>query len=194
MERKKAIKIVGMATGSALLLLVAGVVGIPKLINLLNAPKNETNTDTKPNTGTTTQNTNPIGSTSDVKKFQDWMDANHANWLNDGSSLNKDTSKGYGNYGSQTTKAWTSYGSAYKSSTGTATKSFKVYSKISLNPIKTNVNDLFSLKYAAKDEYLGMLTGISVKDFLGTNYLQITMPDDNSTKYILYNSTYYVTV
>lgn len=191
MEQKKAIKIVLIGSGTLLALLGIYAFAVPKIISIIKSPKKETDTKTNTNPGTTTQNINPIGNVSAVQKFQNWMDANHANWLNDGSSLNKNTSKGYGNYGSQTTKAWTAYGNDYKSSTGTTTQTFKVYSKTTINPLKNSVNDLFSTKYASKDQYLGILTGITKNDMLGTVYLQITMPDDNSTKYVLYNSTYY---
>ncbi len=58
-----------------------------------------------------------------IKKFQDWMDIKHPNWvkatnetLSDGASLNK--GGGYGNNGSSTQKAMAKYGAEYKSATG----------------------------------------------------------------------------
>lgn len=50
-----------------------------------------------------------------IKHFQDWMDKVHPNWLNDGTNLNKNVSKGYGNGGAQTKKAYATYGTAYES-------------------------------------------------------------------------------
>lgn len=49
-----------------------------------------------------------------IKHFQDWMDKIHPNWLNDGTNLNKNVSKGYGNGGSQTKKAYAKYGATYE--------------------------------------------------------------------------------
>jgi hypothetical protein len=57
-----------------------------------------------------------------VQEFQDWLDINYPTWLN-GGKLNKGT--GYGNYGGNTQKAFTQYGSAYQnalSSGGTIQK------------------------------------------------------------------------
>jgi hypothetical protein len=48
-----------------------------------------------------------------VKKFQDWMDANHPNWVK-GKNLNK--AGGYGKFGPNTNKAWGKYKNEYISS------------------------------------------------------------------------------
>jgi hypothetical protein len=57
----------------------------------------------------------------DVKKFQDWMDKNHPNWvgatnfmLNNGKSLNRGS--GYGNFGKSTKKAYEYFGKQWKES------------------------------------------------------------------------------
>ena len=56
-------------------------------------------------------------STTEVRAFQDWMDAKHPNWVN-GSNLNKGS--GYGTFGPSTSKAWASYGTEYSSNLTTA--------------------------------------------------------------------------
>jgi len=50
-----------------------------------------------------------------IKHFQDWMDKIHPNWLNDGTNLNKNVSKGYGTGGKQTKNAYAKYGQSYES-------------------------------------------------------------------------------
>jgi hypothetical protein len=45
-----------------------------------------------------------------VKKFQDWMDTNHPNWVK-GKNLNK--GGGYGNFGPSTRTAWNKYKNEY---------------------------------------------------------------------------------
>lgn len=42
----------------------------------------------------------------DIKVFQDWLDANHPDWLK-GTKLNK--GRGYGTFGPNTSKAWSLY-------------------------------------------------------------------------------------
>lgn len=57
----------------------------------------------------------------DVKKFQDWMDKNHPNWvgatnfmLNNGKNLYR--GQGYGNFGNSTKKAYEYFGKEWKDS------------------------------------------------------------------------------
>lgn len=56
-------------------------------------------------------------SKTEIKAFQDWMDAKHPNWVN-GKNLNKGS--GYGTFGPSTSKAWGSFGSEYSASLTTA--------------------------------------------------------------------------
>lgn len=54
-----------------------------------------------------------LNSTQTIQAFQDWMDANHPNWVN-GKNLNKGA--GYGKYiGKNTRKAWENHGTEYAS-------------------------------------------------------------------------------
>lgn len=190
METKKALKIVLIGTGSLLALLTIVVVAIPKVINSANKDKKD---ETKPPdtvgkpANVPTETANPIGNIADIKKFQDWMDVKHPNWLDNGTSLNKGF--GYGNYGSQTTKAWIKYSTEYlavPSNKPTSTKVYKAYSKTGYNPIKKNVNDWFPSRYAGNSEYLGDLTGVTKKDYQGNAYLEIKQPD--GLVYALYNT------
>lgn len=74
-----------------------------------------------------------LGDIEGVKKFQDWLDKNHAGWATgfSGGILNK--AGGYGRFGPRTSKGWASYGAEYqKSLTGT--------------PSPTNPNDVASLE------------------------------------------------
>jgi hypothetical protein len=74
-----------------------------------------------------------LGNIEGVKKFQDWLDKNHAGWATgfSGGILNK--AGGYGRFGPRTSKGWASYGAEYqKSLTGT--------------PPPTNPNDVASLE------------------------------------------------
>ncbi len=48
---------------------------------------------------------------NDVKKFQDWLDVNHPDWLK-GGKLNK--GRGYGTFGPNTTKAWAKFKDEFK--------------------------------------------------------------------------------
>ena len=75
-----------------------------------------------------------LGDIEGVKKFQDWLDKNHAGWATgfSGGVLNK--AGGYGRFGPRTSKAWSSYGSEYqKSLTGATTP-------------PTNPNDVASIE------------------------------------------------
>jgi len=65
----------------------------------------------KPVTGKTNTVTFPGPGT--VQQFQDWLDTNYPTWLN-GGKLNK--GNGYGNYGTNTQKAFGQYGTQYKQS------------------------------------------------------------------------------
>ena len=57
----------------------------------------------------------PFASKEEVMAFQDWLDKNHPGWLFDGTSLNKDIKKGYGNFGKQTSSAFQKWGKEYLS-------------------------------------------------------------------------------
>jgi hypothetical protein len=46
-----------------------------------------------------------------VKKFQDWMDTNHSNWVKGNKNLNK--GGGYGKFGPSTSAAWKKYKDEY---------------------------------------------------------------------------------
>ena len=54
-----------------------------------------------------------LNNSDKIKKFQDWLDKNHPDWID--VPLNKSESKGYGNYGSKTRKAYETYGKEYYS-------------------------------------------------------------------------------
>lgn len=103
-------------------------------------------------TSPTTQNVNsPSLLPKNVQEFQDWMDSNHPNWLDDGTSLNKSILKGYGIGGSQTKKAYAKYGAIYE-----ATKSLKMqdvtpYLKAGKNAMGKTVYS----KYAGADIFDG---------------------------------------
>lgn len=190
MDKKKALKIVGITTLSGLGLLLTVVFGIPKIISMTkkDATKDETKPDTKTPSagGGTTVSMNPIGNIIKIKAFQDWMDGKHPNWLDNGTSLNKGS--GYGNYGLQTTKAWKLYNVEYSSQLGRTTQSTnKAYSKINSNPIKNSLGSFFPYRMAASGEYLGILTGNNPKDMVGTTYSEIK-GDDGTIMYVLYNT------
>ena len=59
----------------------------------------------------------PFASVAEVMAFQDWMDLTYPTWLN-GAILNKNTSGGYGNYGSKTAAAYQTYKQQYCDATG----------------------------------------------------------------------------
>jgi len=144
----------------------------------------------KPSVGTTT-NPNPIGDASEVKKFQDWMDKTHPNWLDNKTSLNKGA--GYGNYGKQTSKAWGSYGEQYRKS-GNPPKAqqnpVKAYSTKLYNPIYNSVGDIVPFRMAGKDELLGTLTGNIKKDFYGNPFAEFKQPDGKIRFAMLHTITF----
>ncbi len=49
-------------------------------------------------------------SRTEIQMFQDWLDMEYPTWLN-GGKLNKGS--GYGNFGANTKKAWSTYGAKY---------------------------------------------------------------------------------
>jgi hypothetical protein len=72
-------------------------------------------TDTDSDSDTDSNNTNttptkPTGGPTDVRAFQDWMDAYRPNWVN-GKNLKQGI--GYGTYGPSTQKAWAIYKNEY---------------------------------------------------------------------------------
>jgi len=71
--------------------------------------------DTNENTGATPSIANsidkPFQNATEIKEFQDWLDANYPKWLKNG-KLNK--SAGYGNYGTNTQNAYKAYGLIYQ--------------------------------------------------------------------------------
>lgn len=52
-----------------------------------------------------------LNNSDKVKKFQDWLDKNHPDWID--VPLNKSESKGYGTYGPKTKRAYEEYGEKY---------------------------------------------------------------------------------
>lgn len=113
--------------------------------------------NSSPATSTTTSYTAPSMSSlpNDVKKFQDWMDSKHPGWLNDGSSLNKSTSKGYGTGGSQTKKAYVKYGKEYETviNPTLTLKDLNAFLKAGQNAIGKTVYS----KYAGADVFDGVV-------------------------------------
>jgi len=62
-----------------------------------------------------------------VKVFQDWLDANHPDWINNGKGLQK--GGGYGNFGPKTTAAWRKYGKEADKQTGLTSHTPKTQTK-----------------------------------------------------------------
>jgi len=95
--------------------------------------------DIKPQTVTVIKEVSPFGTKEEVMAFQDWLDKNHPNWLFDGTNLNKDIKKGYGNFGKQTSSAFQKWGKEYLSylakQQNENNKKTYVYSKNMLNYI-----------------------------------------------------------
>lgn len=197
MEKKKALTIIGIVGGTIILGLVGVVVVLPKLSSSKadNMKKKEEVDETKAPNGKPNPNAstpiNPLGTTDDVKKFQDWMDVKHPNWLDNKTSLNK--AFGYGNFGLQTSKAWGKYATEYQgqgnkptsTSIGTV-KTYKAYSRISANPIYSSLKNFFPYKFVKEGEYIGNLTG-KIEKLNGNNYLELKFPD-NTLKYALYST------
>jgi hypothetical protein len=106
------------------LLVIAGVGGY-FLWKKFGKKKPDTAPETAPSTGggdptqpvtqiTTTQpvsTSSPLSTSEDIKKFQDWMDVKHPNWVQ-GKNLNK--GGGYGSFGPSTSTAWNKWGAEYK--------------------------------------------------------------------------------
>ena len=188
----KTAKIFIIVGSSILFLGIASAIAIPKIIALKRGKKDE---EPPEETGSGTQSTppvinvNPIGTTADVKAFQDWMDKTHPFWLNNGKSLNK--GGGYGNFGSQTSAAWNKYGEEYKKATGNkpseTVKTFKVYSAIVGNPIYTSPNNVIPYRLTGKGEFLGTLTGQTKNSYIGTKYAEIKQAG-GLLVYALYNT------
>lgn len=186
---EKTTKILIIAGSGLLILGVTAMIAIPKILNKKSKDE-EIADETTTNTGSSAATTavNPIGNTADVKKFQDWMDAKHPNWLSSGKSLNKGA--GYGNFGSQTSAAWEKYGEEYQKSGNKPSPTvvtYKAYSAKSYNPIYSSVSDVVPYRLAGDSEYLGNLTGIIKKSYSGTSYAEVKQPD-GKLKYVLYNT------
>lgn len=104
------------------LVVIAGVVGYLLYKRNKDKKKSEappvtdgdaSQTSSPPTTQTTTTTTTtsaPLKTPDEIKKFQDWMDAKHPNWVN-GKNLSKGS--GYGTFGPSTSKAWDSYNAEY---------------------------------------------------------------------------------
>lgn len=94
---------------------------------------------------TTTQpvsTSSPLSSAEDIKKFQDWMDVKHPNWVH-GKNLNK--GGGYGSFGPSTSTAWNTYGAEYKTPiTTTTTPDPKTWKNGELVYIKGDKTGIFS--------------------------------------------------
>jgi len=63
-----------------------------------------------------------------VKKFQDWMDTNHSNWVKGGKNLNK--GGGYGKFGPSTSAAWSKYKNEYLGGSKTTDTGFSPINKM----------------------------------------------------------------
>jgi len=197
MEKEKKAKIIKITSYSALAIItfVTGMVFIPKLIREIKSSKDitkETNPDVDNPINPPVETANPIGTIDDVKRFQDWMDLKHANWLDNHTSLNKGF--GYGNFGSQTLKAWTKYSTEYLDKTKNPNvkihsdkKIYKAIAKETLTRVYKNVSDTIPIRWAGKFEYLGDLTGVVRYDYVGTKYLQLKLAD-GSFRYVYYNA------
>lgn len=185
---KKTVKIALWSAGS-LLVLTGGTLFILKRVEKKPKFKEEIPDETIiNNVGVTIgQPVNLIGSQDDVKKFQDWMDVKHPNWLNNGKSLNKGA--GYGNFGSQTSKAWGKYAEEYQKgvSPSATVKKYNAYSAVTANPIYSKVGDILPFRFAGNSELLGTLTGVIKKDFSGNPFAEIKQPDGKN-RYAKYNS------
>lgn len=105
---------------------------------------------------------------TDVKSFQDWMDANHPNWVK-GKNLNKGS--GYGTYGPSTQKAWSSFKDEYlkKSplipgilpkpiSTNTFKKGDSVYLKL---------NNTLIYQYPSSNSSIGKFVNVNLSKPIG---------------------------
>lgn len=194
MKISKTAKIFMVIGGSILLLGIGSAIAIPK-IAAMKARGKKGDEEPPDETGSGTQatppvsNVNPIGTIDDVKKFQDWMDVKHPNWLNNGKSLNK--GGGYGNFGSQTSAAWNRYGEEYKKATGNkpseSVKTYKIYSAVVGNPVYSNPNDVIPYRLAGKGEYLGELTGQTKNSYMGVKYAEIKQAGGKLV-YALYNT------
>ena len=106
MKNKKTVVVVIVIIVAVILLVVAGWLIYSKFFKKVEE-KNDVPLSTDDSAETpivTDTNTQVVASgPSDVKKFQDWMDIYHPNWVN-GKNLNKGS--GYGTYGPSTQKAW----------------------------------------------------------------------------------------
>jgi len=196
MEKSKIIKVVSYSA-LGIITFVTGMVFIPKLIREIKSSKDITD-ETKPETNGNGQpnppveTANPIGTIDDVKRFQDWLDVKHPNWLDNKTSLNKGF--GYGNFGNQTLKAWTKYSTEYLDKTKNPNvkihsdkKIYKAIAKEMLTRVYKNVSDTIPIRWAGKFEYLGDLTGVVRYDYVGTKYLQLKLAD-GSFRYVYYNA------
>ena len=153
-------------------------------------------TTTTPGSTTTT----PFSSAEDVKKFQDWMDLKHPNWVK-GKNLNK--GGGYGTFGPSTQKAWASFGSEYTTKTPavvTTQSSLanlrdvlagdingangkKIFADLSNLPVR-NMNSE-KVGVTTKNQELGtVVSAKAVQTSASTSYL-VTFTDANGVKYRL---------
>lgn len=129
-------------------------------------------------TGGASSVSNPVGDSEGIKKFQDWMDLKHPNWLSSGKSLNK--GGGYGNFGSNTKRAWDSYGSEYSKTLAPATqqitgsgfkKGDKLYPKI-----------IFDNAYTYPSKETRYVAGKVLRD--GGNVVASMLEDSNTKGWI----------
>jgi hypothetical protein len=188
---------ISLWVGGFLLLATTAAIAVPKIINARKARKDEEIDETTtggigngfiPPNASNQSNVNPIGNAADVKKFQDWMDLKHPNWLNTGKSLNKGA--GYGNFGSQTSAAWQRYSTEYRAAgnaPSATVKTFKAYSANMGNPIYRQPSDIIPYRLAGKGELLGNLTGEIKPSYSGTKYAEIVQADKKNV-YALYNT------
>lgn len=146
----------------------------------------------KPKPTTTQKKSCPVGGVDDVKKFQDWLDINHATWLNGGKL---DKKSGYGNCGQNTLNAWGQYKDEYllvKSDASTNVKSneqfeieklnrlFKFYTKNSTTPIRIQLDSNLIAEIIIKSKDLNISIPLSyvrtIYEKYGDNIYQIAIP------------------
>lgn len=106
-----------------------------------------------------------------IKKFQDWMDANHPNWVKkeDGTFGPLERAKGYGNFGRNTEYAWKDYGEEYaqylKNTEGLAEK-IKKANLNKLRPEDLSFMDRFFSSYRTVFNFFRVLVSSWAKERL----------------------------
>lgn len=123
---------------------------LPSAVQNVNLPSSNTGASTNSNSYNPSSNS-PSSLPKSITDFQDWMDSNHPNWLDDGTSLNKSLLKGYGTGGKQTKKAYAKYGSVYEAVKSLKIQDLTAYLKSGKDAIGKSVYS----KYAGADIFDG---------------------------------------